>query len=281
LPGSSLNICVYKNEDEMKKILLIRLFIKVISITTFLAFFIICIVNCKQEKESNVLISTEKVNEIVSDSSKIQDYLILDLRSRMDYIRGHLVSSIWMNSDSLKAKLDMLPKNRKIILYDADEIESLKTAIVLRKNGFTNFYVMQGGFTKWIKNSYPAAIQLVMNTSNKLSIEKKDITAEEMHNILTSGNEEYTVIDIRSLIAFREQHIKDALSIPYVPINEFVVGIEERNFSRNRPLILYADNSSDDIGVKAADVLLRNNYTEVYLLKGGIKDWIDKSYSVE
>jgi rhodanese-related sulfurtransferase len=263
----------------MKKISISQFAGKLVS-TTLCVFFVICIVNCSSRNEEDAILSIEKVNEIISDSSKVQEYIILDMRSRMDYVRGHLVSSIWMNLDSLKIKMDMIPKEKKIILYDSEGIESLKAAILLQKNGFTNFYVMHGGFDKWIKKGYPAAIQLVMNTNDKLDIEKKDITTDEVYQIIKNNSDRYSIIDIRSRLAFKDGHVENSISIPYVPLNEFVVGVEEQNFPKNKSLIIYCDNDSHDIGEKAVEVLVRNDYTQVYLMQNGLDEWISKQYPI-
>jgi rhodanese-related sulfurtransferase len=234
----------------------------------------------KTDTDSSMM-SMEDVNKIINDSANAQRYLILDLRSRMDYVRGHLISAVWMNADSVPNKINTLPKGKKIIVYDANGVESIKTTVLLLKNGFTNIYAMNGGFVSWVKNGYPAAIQLVINTSSKLDITKKDMSSDEIYKTLKDGNKDYSIIDIRSSISYREGHIANALSIPYVPINEFVVGIEEQNFPRNKRLVLYTDQNSNDIGEKATDVLLRNNYTEVYLLKDGMEGWLSKNYPVQ
>jgi rhodanese-related sulfurtransferase len=186
-----------------------------------------------------------------------------------------------MNADSIPSKLNILPKEKTIIVYDANGVESIKASVLLLKNGFTKIYAMNGGFVSWVKNGYPAAIQLVVNTSNKLNVTKKDMSSDELYQILNDVNEDYAIIDIRSSVLYKEGHIINAISIPYVPINEFVVGIEEQNFPKDKRLVLYTDHNSNDIGEKATDVLLRNNYTEVYLLNDGMEGWLSKNYPVQ
>jgi rhodanese-related sulfurtransferase len=248
-----------------------------------LLFFIVTVAlfmtRCETENRVASLIKPEKVFEIVNDSTKVNNYLILDTRHRLDYVRGHLVSAIWMGVDSIPKYLSLLKsEKRTIILYDSAGIESLRAAILLLKNGITNFYIIDGGFSQWMKNGYPAAIQLVINTSSHVDIKKKDIKPEQLLKIIQDNNPEYAVIDLRPKMAYKEFHIQGAISIPYVPLNEFVVGVEEQNFSRNKHIVVYCDEGTSDIGEKATDVLLRNRYINVYLLEGGVEEWYRKKY---
>jgi rhodanese-related sulfurtransferase len=236
------------------------------------------VMSCNRHKNGRGLLAAEQVYDIISDSVKINEYVVLDTRSRMDYVRGHLVSAIWLSPDSIGSKLEILSgEKRPFIIYDSASVENAKAAQLFSKFGITNYFEMEGGFSGWMKKGFPAAIQLVRNTSNKVDFEKKDISATEVRALLEKENASYVLIDIRSYSAYAEAHIEKAISIPYVPINEFVVKIEEQNFSRNQPIILYSDAYSD-IGEKACDVMLRNDFSKVYLMKGGIEQWFTQKY---
>jgi rhodanese-related sulfurtransferase len=260
---------------RMKSAVLI-LFVSVLLFFSFVFF-----TNSRQSKKISNVVSPMHVHDIINDSTRVKNYIVLDLRGRMDYVRGHLVSAMWVSADSIQAKIDLLPKNKTIILYDQTGTESLKAMTLFLRNGFTKLNVLEGGFANWTKNGFPAAIQLVMNTSNRVDIESKTISAEEVFERFKNSNGQFALIDIRSHIAYKDGHIKNSISIPYVPINEFVVNIEEQNFSRDKPLILYCDRETSDILPKAADVLMRNYYTKVYLMNDGIEEWFAKSYPVD
>lgn len=242
---------------------------------------IFLLTRCQSKDTSGNEITVDEVYTIISDSTKVNDYVLLDTRARMDFVRGHLVSAFLLSQDSIESKISIILKeSRPLILYDSGgRLQKSKVVNILLANGVTNFHVMAGGFSEWTKRGYPAAIQLVRNTSDKIPIQRKDISAREVYEVLTR-DQEYVVIDIRSYPAFEELHIKSARSIPYVPVNEFVVTVEDQNFARNRPIILYGD-ADDDISEKAAEVMLRNDFSRVYLLKGGIEEWTLKDYPIE
>ncbi len=140
---------------------------------------------CQPNAHSDRTISPEEVYRIVYDSVDVSEYVVLDMRSRMDYVRGHLVSAHWLSPDSVLYKLPTLTtEKRSFIIYDADETRISAVASTLSKNGVTNFYVMRGGFSKWTQLGYPAAIQLVRNTNEKIDAQRKDLSIPAAHALL-------------------------------------------------------------------------------------------------
>ena len=243
---------------------------------------ILVLQQCQLQTRSDKIISVDEVYSIINDSVRVNEYVLLDTRARMDYIRGHLVSAFWLSPDSIESKIGiMLSESRPFIIYDSGEASAgSKVSRILSEKGLANFFVMDGGFSEWVKRGHPVAIQLVRNTSDKIDIQRKDISTTEAYEKLRSPGSEYVFIDIRSILSFEEGHIKYALSVPYVPINEFVVRIEEEDFARDTPVIIYCDANAD-VGEKAAEVMLRNDFSQVYILRGGIEEWASKKYPME
>jgi rhodanese-related sulfurtransferase len=244
--------------------------------------FILTLACCQQKEPLGVAITAQAVNEILNDSLRVNDYLVIDTRNRMDYVRGHLVSAIWISVDSLEESLRRL-RTRKIevIVYDSAGQNAGRISGIFNKSGVRKFHQLEGGFANWTANHYPAAIQLVRNTNEVLDIAPMATTADDVFEIVANNNHSYAIIDARPFYAFSEGHIKNAISVPYVPINEFVVKIEELNFPRNKSLIVYCDAQTCSTAEKAADVLLRNDYKAVYILENGIDGWKKKGYPIE
>src|SRR5687768_6883586 len=232
--------------------------VKLLLVLAFIAF----LQQCQRKNSSLKPISVDEVYHIINDSVSINEYVLIDILKIMDYVGGHLVSAFCISPDSIKHKIETIVNERRpLIIYDsAGTLQNSKVVNIFSEYGVTNFYVMDGGFSKWTKHGYPAAIQLVRNTSERISIQSADISTTEAYEIIKSRGSEYVVIDIRSYPAFQESHIEGAISIPYVPINEFVVHIEEQNFARDKPIILYCEAYSD-IGEKANEVMLRNDFS--------------------
>ena len=238
--------------------------------------------SCSKRSAVGNTISAEEVFAITNDSVGIGDFLIIDTRNRMDYVRGHLVSAIWINVDSLDKQLGMLPKDKRtIIVYDSAGTNTKRISQLFTEHSLGNFRYLYGGFSKWTSLYYPAAIQLVRNTDEVINISPGYFSAEQVHDITTHDNTDFVIIDVRPYPAFNEAHIKSAISIPYIPINEFVVKMEERNFARAKPIVVYCDAQTCSTSEKAAEVLLRNDYTNVYILEDGIDGWLKKNYPIE
>jgi rhodanese-related sulfurtransferase len=237
------------------------------------ALVAVLFIRCQPNQHTGKTISATDVYDIIYDSVQVSQYIVLDVRSRMEYIRGHLVSAMWLNSDLVSEKLAVLSnEKRPLIIYGADDTQISAMSNVLLENGVSNFYVMKGGFTKWTQLGFPAAIQLVRNTDENITTRRRDITIAAAHALLNNLISDVALIDVREYPAFAEAHIERAKSVPYVPLNEFVVGIEEQNFPRNKPIIIYCDALSN-IGEKATEVMLRNDFTQIYLLRCDVAEW--------
>jgi rhodanese-related sulfurtransferase len=253
-----------------------------ITLTGFIVLTFLFFNACKQNESFKVVsISAENVFTVISDTNILKQYIVLDVRAKMDYVRGHIGPAIWIASDSLKAKINTLSKDKSIIIYDSTGVASAAAAKFLIKNNFKNITVLEGGINEWIRSGYPIAVRLVENISPELDIEKKNISVERVHEIVQQNDKSYAIIDIRSYPAYKEGHIEGALSIPYLPINEFVIKLTEQNYPKNKPLIVYCVGHTCNISDLAIDVMLRNGYTEVYLLADGIEGWMSKGYPVE
>jgi rhodanese-related sulfurtransferase len=228
---------------------------------------------CDTERSKRVVLSSARVYDIVYDSTEGKQFIIVDIRERMAYVRGHILPAIWIPQDSLAKALQATPQNTAIILYDADGTRIDVALEKLSERGFTNLYAMSDGFNGWMKKGYPAAIRLVTNTTDTVPYQKTELSAADVCSMIQDKTIACVVIDIRPYPEFAEGHIRNAFSIPYAPLNEFVIGMEAHNFPKNTPLILYCSGATCDLGDKAAEVLLRNDFTNVFLFRDGVNGW--------
>ncbi len=87
--------------------------------------------------------------------------IFIDARDQWDFNDGHIKDAI--NIPEYKFEIEMpivkaLNKNFKYIVYcgDVECDVSKRLAIELSKIGFKNIMILEGGWTKWIENNYPA-----------------------------------------------------------------------------------------------------------------------------
>ena len=82
------------------------------------------------------------------------DFELIDVRTKSEYVSGFIESGLNIDffSDSFQSDVLSLNKNSKIILYCRTNNRSTKTANLLKKNGFKDISVIEGGITDWVKN---------------------------------------------------------------------------------------------------------------------------------
>lgn len=96
------------------------------------------------------------------------------------------------------------------------------------------------------------------------------ILVEEAHEII-SGSEDYIILDVRSQQEYGEGHIKDAILIP---VDELEERLDE--IPAGKSIITYC--RSGRRSASAADILVKNGFTPVYNMEGGILEWESKGY---
>ena len=82
------------------------------------------------------------------------NFELIDVRTKSEYESGFIESALNIDffSDSFESDVLSINKNSKIILYCRTNNRSSKTANFLKKNGFKDINVIEGGITNWVKN---------------------------------------------------------------------------------------------------------------------------------
>ena len=96
-------------------------------------------------------------------------------------------------------------------------------------------------------------------------ISAQTIDAEEFQK----GMRKAQVIDVREKDAFVGGHILGARNVPYTGFKQF-----HNSIRKDMPVYLYDHKRT--LAVRSANVLRKNGYTDVYILKGGYNKWTGK-----
>ncbi|MEA2016221.1 MAG: rhodanese-like domain-containing protein [Actinomycetota bacterium] len=96
------------------------------------------------------------------------------------------------------------------------------------------------------------------------------ISVEKAYEIISSSGD-YVVLDVRSQQEYSEEHIQDAILIP---VSELEGRLDE--LPVNKPIITYCRIGGRS--TSAADILVKNGFTPVYNMLGGIEEWISERY---
>lgn len=89
-----------------------------------------------------------KIDELIES---YKDYRIYDLRDKVSYEKGHIKGARSLAGKDLRNDHDFLPKDEKIIFYDANGGKSSNTVKMLAHYGFDNIYILDGSFVYFEK----------------------------------------------------------------------------------------------------------------------------------
>ncbi len=83
--------------------------------------------------------------------------VLVDIRSNTEYSKGHIEQSLNLPLESLESNLKKLNKHRgkPLILVCQSGMRSGKAAGILKKNQFSELYVLDGGVASWSKENLP------------------------------------------------------------------------------------------------------------------------------
>jgi len=95
----------------------------------------------------------------------------------------------------------------------------------------------------------------------------KNLTAEEA-NKLINENKEVIILDVRTKGEYSSGHIQGA---KLIPSSEIASRVSELEKYVNKPILVYCASGGRSPG--AVQILVRNNFTEIYHLSRGISSW--------
>ena len=80
---------------------------------------------------------------------------VVDVREKVDYDYGHINGARNIPITMFKQRFQGLRKDQPIYLCDANGIASYRAARMLRKNGYTDLYMLKGGYKNGLVKSSP------------------------------------------------------------------------------------------------------------------------------
>jgi len=203
-----------------------------------------------------------------------QDFSFVDVRSSAEFDQYHIAGSINIPSHLLKTK-EFLKKTHAVLVDDGrSTIELEKMCHELRRNGFEQISVLDGGLFAWNASQRPLE-------GDPLEIYKLNLlTVNELFEIRSADN--LIVLDITTAVAGKDVRTwlpKKITSIPYLAkggsipkISKFIQ--ETRKKNPQKKLLLIADGNEiyAQIDAKIKPAGAANG---VLRLDGGIKGYKD------
>lgn len=74
---------------------------------------------------------------------------VIDVREKDTFDAGHILGARSMPYSMLKTTIGSLRKDQPVYLYDQKKALSIRAASLLRKNGYTDIYILKGGYDGW------------------------------------------------------------------------------------------------------------------------------------
>ena len=74
---------------------------------------------------------------------------VIDVREKDTFDAGHNLGARSMPYSMLKTTIGSLRKDQPVYLYDQKKALSIRAANLLRKNGYTDIYILKGGYDGW------------------------------------------------------------------------------------------------------------------------------------
>lgn len=100
---------------------------------------------------TNFIINKRSVTELNQEEFQegIRKAQVIDLREKADYDYGHIIGARNIPMTMFRQRYQGLRKDQPIYLVDANGIASYRAAGTLKKKGYTNLYMLKGGYKKW------------------------------------------------------------------------------------------------------------------------------------
>lgn len=93
-------------------------------------------------------ILTNKVKPVYwNEMDKLEEAFVIDVRTPMEQALGSIDRSINIPIEELRARLNEIPRDRKIVLYCTKGLKSYFASRILTQNGFNEVYSLNGGYS--------------------------------------------------------------------------------------------------------------------------------------
>lgn len=220
-----------------------------------------------EEKDSPKTIS---LDELKTKFEKDENFILLDVQSRENYIKKHLPLAINIPREELAERKDELSREKEIIVVGAGEkidkcLSCHQSAKALISFGFEKILHFREGTAGWEEAGLPLV------SGDEASY--KNIDAQNLKQKL-NDKEDVMIVDLRSEEEYKQNHIKGAVYLSFEGILS-----KYRELPRNKEIIFYDKTGSRSRLVARELVKLGLIYAENLL--EGYKIWQEKGYPLE
>ena len=99
------------------------------------------------------------------------------------------------------------------------------------------------------------------------------ITLEKLQTMIAE-DKNLVIIDVLSAESFAKSHVKGAINIP---LAKFESGEALKDLDKEKTYVVYCANQKCKASTKAAEILLKNGYKNVFDYENGLEEWEQKA----
>jgi rhodanese-related sulfurtransferase len=103
----------------------------------------------------------ELSSDEAADLIKNINPFILDVRTKGEYLKGHLEGAYLLPVQILEREIELIEKykDQDILIYCRSGNRSTVASKILLDSGFTNVYNLRYGINEWIAKGYPVVVE--------------------------------------------------------------------------------------------------------------------------
>lgn len=187
--------------------------------------------------------------------------LFLDVRDVFAYEKTHVFGAMHIPLELLPEKMDVLPKDRFIIVYDETGKKGHQALRMLKGAGFEDVVNVSGGHISLQR--YERAfgfknidVELLPVEEKSLEEEKEEQTSAE--NTQKTNDNSPVIVDVRTPEEFRAGAVPNAVNIP---LDELMYRYEELGNNAGREITVYCATGARS--AYAQRILMQIGYTNV------------------
>ena len=223
-----------------------------------------------------------------------EDVVVVDVRSREEYLRGHVPETYHIPGGNLLVDAPRLPlaEDTTLVVSCAGRTRGILGAQLLHDNGFTNVYALENGVMGWFlaggdiatgpgkevpQPVSPGRSARIREATDALaSRERIRRRARDDFRAVYGSGETVYLLDVRLPEEYETSHIPGSVSLPLGQM-----ALAHENFLAVRAAPVFVVSDDDPRPVWAASLLRNLGFRNVAILDGGVREWANAGHALE
>ena len=94
----------------------------------------------------------------LQDEMQKNNTVIIDLRNNKKFGDSHIRGAVnaEYHEKTFLRDIQGIDKKSAVILYCGEGVKSDRAAVIMKKNGFSNIRILEGGYSRWLNEGFPS-----------------------------------------------------------------------------------------------------------------------------